>query len=70
MPEVEAALVGQPVGDAAADAATARLREVLTPITDVRASREYRLDMAEATLQKAIHRARTHQAQTLAGTLA
>ncbi len=70
VPEVAAELVGQPVGDAAVDAATARLREVLTPITDVRASREYRLDMAEATLRKAIHRARTGQAQTLAGTLA
>lgn len=70
VPAVEAELEGQPVGDTAVDAAVARLRDALTPISDVRASRDYRLDMAEATLRKAIHRARTGQAPTFAGSLA
>lgn len=69
LPAVEAELEGQAVGAAAVEAAAARLREALMPITDVRASREYRLDMAEATLRKAVRRARDGEAQAHAGAL-
>ena len=67
LPEVEAALTGQPVGGEAVDTAVARLRAALAPITDVRASREYRLDMAETALREAIHRALTGGVRTLEG---
>ena len=65
--QVEAELEGRPVGSDAVNAAAARLRAALSPITDVRASREYRLNMAERTLRKAINRAASGAEQGLEG---
>ena len=52
---VEAELDGRAANAAAIDAAAACLRDAVNPISDVRASRAYRLAMAEQTLRNALH---------------
>lgn len=42
----EAAVIGQPVGPASADAAAAAVRSSITPIDDVRSTAAYRLEVA------------------------
>ena len=53
--DVEAGLEGAAANAAAVDAAAVRLRAAVKPISDVRASRAYRLAMAEQTLRNALH---------------
>jgi xanthine dehydrogenase small subunit len=49
---IEAALAGQPVNDATFDAAATKLHEIVTPISDFRASAGYRLQAASGLLKR------------------
>jgi carbon-monoxide dehydrogenase medium subunit len=52
--EAEAALLGQPLGDAAFREAAALAREQTDPISDLRGSAEYKRDMAEVFVGRAL----------------
>jgi xanthine dehydrogenase small subunit len=51
-PQAEAALIGQPWSMATIEAAMAALAQDFKPITDLRASREYRLQAAASHLRR------------------
>jgi len=56
----EAAIVGQPWNQATVDAAKAALAQDFTPLTDMRASAAYRLQVAQNLLQRLWLETRTH----------
>ena len=57
VPAAESALVGQPVGRASAEAAASLFAAATAPISDVRASADYRRAMAAVIARRAIEAA-------------
>lgn len=56
-PRIESLLSGSPLDDQLADAAVSLVREEISPISDIRASREYRLHMCEVMLRRGLEAA-------------
>ena len=55
LPETEASLAGQPFTEATMRAAGQLARTEITPLSDVRGSADYRLQLAENILVKCYH---------------
>jgi len=53
-PRIEAALYGEAIDDASVEAVVAMVSEEISPITDIRASAEYRTRMTEVMLERGL----------------